>query len=158
MPGWAFNAQKGSGLGVKRQNVHHSGRLTPGCHKREDFVFTAIFFQVFKIFQNQIFFKSYLFNHMFSKSISFLFQKYLLTINDLIQHFKYVAFSVEKGLMFESYLFLIAKSLIFKIKSFYNVFQIISSQSHLFKTITFQSYLFNHIFFKIVFKSYLFNI
>ena len=122
MPGWAFNAQKGSGLGVKRQNVHHSGRLTPGWHKREDFVFNADFFLVFKLFQNQIFFKSYLFNHIFSKSISFHFQKYLLTINDLIQHFKYVAFSVEKVLMSESYLFLIAKSLILKSNLFLKCF------------------------------------
>ena len=68
---------------------------------------------------------------MFSKSISFHFQKYLLTINDLIQHFKYVAFSVEKGLMFESYLFLLVKFLIFK--------------SNLFKMF-FKSYLLNHIF------------
>ncbi|RTK55985.1 hypothetical protein DRJ73_15135, partial [Enterococcus faecalis] len=73
-----------------------------------------IFFQVFKVFQNQIFFKSNLFNQMFSKSISFLFKRYLLTINDLIEHLKFVAFSVEKGLMFESYLFLLGKSLIFK--------------------------------------------
>ncbi|RTK47744.1 hypothetical protein DRJ88_16095, partial [Enterococcus faecalis] len=92
--------------------------LTPGWYKGEDFVFKAIFFQVFKVFQNQIFFKSYLFNQMFSKSISFFFQRYLLSINDLIEHFKYVAFSVEEGLMFESYLFLLGKLLIFKIKSF----------------------------------------
>ena len=122
MPGWAFNAQKGRALGVKRQNVHHSGRLTPRWHKREDSVFNSIFFKFSKFFKIKSFS-----NHIFSikslsNSISFYFQKYLLSINDLIQHFKYVAFSVEKGLMFESYLFLLAKSLIFQNQILLNYF------------------------------------
>ena len=90
-----------------------------------------IFFKFSKFFKIKSFSNHIFSIKSFSKSISFHFQRYLLSINDLIQHFKYVAFSVEKGLMFESYLFLLAKSLIFKIKSFSNLLSYLNFNSFL---------------------------
>ncbi|XLU81672.1 hypothetical protein S245_005092, partial [Arachis hypogaea] len=52
-----------------------------------------IFSKFSKSFQNQIFFKSIFQSNLFQNQFLSIFKKYLLSINDLIQHFKYVTFS-----------------------------------------------------------------